>query len=207
VAKNAFDLAIPSLVYRLKYGRGGEAIAKAIKLKNHQKLTKVIDATAGFGTDSFILANLNCQVYAIERNHKIFSLLQSKILKAKEHDFLAKISKNITLIHGDARDVIPEIIKQYDFTPDVIYLDPMFPIKKKTAANNKQIQLLKSIIKESSILIQDDKDLLKNCLNFAKHRVVVKRPRVSSYLEDIKPSFSLIGKANRFDVYVKLITQ
>lgn len=206
MTKNSFDLAIPSLVYRLKYGRGGEAIAKAIKLKNHQKLTKVIDATAGFGTDSFILANLNCQVYSIERNHKIFSVLQSKILKAKEHDFLAKISKNITLIHGDARLVIPEIIKQYDFTPDVIYLDPMFPLKTKTAAANKQIQLLKSIIQES-ILIQDDKDLLKNCLNFAKHRVVVKRPRISSYLEDIKPSFSLIGKANRFDVYVKLITQ
>lgn len=203
MTKNTFDLAIPSLVYRLKYARGGEAIAKAIKLKNHKQLTKVIDATAGFGTDSFILASLNCQVYAIERNYKIFSLLQSKILEARKHDFLAKISKNITLIHGESRDVIPEITKQYDFIPDIIYLDPMFPLKTKTAAANKQIQLLKSII-QKSILTEDDTDLLKHCLNFVKYKVVVKRPRISNYLEEIKPSFSLIGKANRFDVYVKL---
>lgn len=195
---NFSDFANPSLIHRIKYGGGGrQAIAKAIHSKNKKNLN-IIDATAGLGTDTLVLASLNCQVYAIERNIKIADLLKKRLLAAKHHVFLASFIKNITIITGDSRSIIPKIIQHNQFIPDVIYLDPMFPTKKKTAAPNKQIQLLQSIIHEEPC----EEELLTICLNYNRSRIVVKRPRISAYLKNIKPNFSLIGKANRFDIYL-----
>ena len=189
------------LIYRLKYGGGSkQPIAKAIKVSNKVHL-KVIDATAGLGTDSIVLASLNCQIYAIEKNLTVAELLQKRLDKAKNNDFLAPIVKNITLIIGDSRIIIPDIIKTKQYIPDVIYLDPMFPPKKKTSAPNKQIQILQAIIANSETNTETN-DLLKICLNYAKQRIVVKRPRLAANLENIKPHFSLIGRSNRFDVYL-----
>ena len=197
-----FNFATPSLIYRLKHGGGGkQAIAKAIKVSSKEPIN-VIDATAGFGTDSLILASLNCHIYAIERNPTIAKVLQNRLLSAQHNDFLAPLVKNITLIVGDSRTMIPELVKKNQYNPDVIYLDPMFsPNKKRTAASNKQMQMLQSIIANGEPEY-DDLNLLKTCLGYAKKRIVVKRPRISDHLDNIKPNFSLIGKANRFDIYL-----
>ncbi|MGD0465399.1 MAG: class I SAM-dependent methyltransferase [Gammaproteobacteria bacterium] len=200
-----FNFATPSLIYRLKHGGGGkQAIAKAIKVSGKEPL-KVIDATAGFGTDSLILASLNCHIYAIERNPTIAKLLQNRLLAAQNNNFLAPLVKNITLIVGDSRTIIPELVQKNQYNPDVIYLDPMFSAnKKRTAASKKQIQILQSILANSEQPNPEynDLNLLKTCINYAKKRVVVKRPKISEHLDNIKPNFSLIGKANRFDIYL-----
>lgn len=194
------DFANPSLIYRLKYGGGGkQAIAKAIKV--NKKSIKIIDATAGFGTDALVLAGLKCQVYAIEKNPIIFNLLQDRLTKAINHDFLAPLVKNIKLIFGDARIIIPEIVNNYKYIPDVIYLDPMFKKKNRTAAPNKQIQILQNILKQEIKQETNNLKLLTVCLQHAAIKVVVKRPKISEYLENIKPNFSFLGKANRFDIY------
>ncbi len=198
------NFATPSLIYRLKHGGGGkQAIAKAIKVSRKEPV-KVIDATVGFGTDALILASLNCQIYAIEKNPIIAKLLQNRLTNAQNNPFLAPLVKNITLIIGDSRTIIPELVEKNQYIPDVIYLDPMFPTKKKTAASSKQIQLLQTIIANSNLseTTCNNLNLLKTCLNYAKKRIVVKRPRISEHLDNIKPNFSLIGKANRFDIYL-----
>ena len=50
----------------------------------------------------------------------------------------------------------------------------------------------------------DDADaLLAPALALARHRVVVKRPAFAGFLTGQKPTMSITGKNNRFDVYVK----
>lgn len=204
------ETSLRPLIYRLKQGSklGKQAIAKAVGTNSNHRL-QVIDATAGLGTDAIILAYLNCQVFAIEHNPLVIELLQNRLLKAKEDSFLSPIIKNITLLTGDAKILIPKIIKEHNFLPDVIYLDPMFPNKKNRAASKKPMQILQNITTNysSENLIENQEKnitsgLLTISLNYAKKRIVVKRPRISPYLEELKPNFSLIGKANRFDVYL-----
>lgn len=209
--KNLVNLS--SLVYRLKHGGGykRQAITKAVGANNNKKLN-IIDATCGLGTDAIILAYFNCQVYAIERNPKVYQLLIKRMMQAREDLSLQDSISNIKLFLGNCIEVIPKIIVQYEFIPDVIYLDPMFNQPKKSAPN-KFIQILQNILsnKDSNNNGTDSKDgkdnndnLLKSILNFPyKKRIVVKRSRLAPYLDNLPPTFSLIGKANRFDIYVK----
>lgn len=201
------DTTCPSsLIYRLKHGGGHkkQAIARAVGTSSKHRL-QVIDATCGFGTDAMVLAYLNCKVYAIEKNPTVAKLTQDRFLKYKDNNFLSQIIKNITLFTGDSLQIIPEIIQKNNCLPDVIYLDPMFH-KKTTAAPNKLMQILQSIIFDEQQNNPkdnlDDQNLLQFSLNYSVKRIVVKRSRIAPYLENIKPDFSLSGKANRFDVYL-----
>jgi 16S rRNA (guanine1516-N2)-methyltransferase len=199
------DATCPSsLIYRLKHGGGHkkQAIARAVGTSDKNRL-QVIDATCGFGTDAIVLAYLNCHVWAIEKNPTVAQLARDRLLKINNNSFLAPIIKNITLFNGDALQLIPLIIQKNNCLPDVIYLDPMFN-KKTSAAPNKLMQILQSIIASDNNHKhgENQDNLLKFSLQHSAKRVVVKRPRVAPYLEDIKPDFSLTGKANRFDVYL-----
>ena len=87
--------------------------------------------------------------------------------------------------------------------PDVIYLDPMFN-QKTNAAPNKFIQTLQYIITNEPIPEDNNNtnNLLTSIFNLPAKRIVVKRPRLAPYLENLSANFSLIGKSNRFDVYL-----
>jgi len=48
--------------HRRKFGGGrGQALAKAVSLK-HGKTPSIIDCTAGYGRDAFVLATLGCKI-------------------------------------------------------------------------------------------------------------------------------------------------
>ena len=73
-----------AILHRLKYGKGrGHNLAKAVGMKSNKNRT-IVDATAGLGYDSFILASLGANVTLIERSEKIHKLLQEGINEAKE---------------------------------------------------------------------------------------------------------------------------
>ncbi len=104
------------------------------------------------------------------------------------------IETNITLEVGDARDAmaastVPE---------DVVYLDPMYPHRTKSALVKKEMRRLRNVVGGDD----DAHKLLEAALQYAGQRVVVKRPHPSPPLGDMKPDFAITGKKTRFDVYM-----
>jgi 16S rRNA (guanine1516-N2)-methyltransferase len=180
--------------HRRKFGGGkSQMLAKAIGL-NKFKSPHVLDATAGLGRDAFVLACLGCKVDMVELSPIIFELLKDGLHRANQDLSISQITHDISLTNADSCQYIASLVTK----PDVIYLDPMFPKRDKSALVKKEMRIFKEIL-------GDDKDadkLLEVSLTIAKKRVVVKRPRKSPFLNDKKPSFIMEGKANRFDVYV-----
>jgi 16S rRNA (guanine1516-N2)-methyltransferase len=79
----------------------------------------------------------------------------------------------------------------------VIYLDPMFPERKKSAAVKKEMIHLQQIVGED----RDSDQLFEAALAAGAHRVVVKRSRHAPHLSGQKPPLVFEGKSCRFDVY------
>lgn len=180
--------------HRRKFGGGkSQMLAKAIGL-NKFKNPHVLDATAGLGRDAFVLACLGCKVDLVERSPIIFELLKDGLHRASQDLSISQITQNMSLTNADSCQYIENLVTK----PDVIYLDPMFPKRDKSALVKKEMRIFKEILGDDD----DAEKLLDTSLTKAQKRVVVKRPRQSAYLNDKKPSFILEGKANRFDVYV-----
>ncbi len=187
--------------YRRKKGGGkGQMIAKAVGVKGSLH-PYVLDATAGLGKDAFVLASLGCRVTLLERSSIVHALLedgleQARKFGASEDAELVNILDRMELIGGDALDYMEAVLPEE--RPDVVYLDPMFPPRTKSAQVKKEMQVFHQ-------LLGADKDadaLLEPALKVARHRVVVKRPRIAPALSDSEPSHQLEGKRNRYDVYV-----
>jgi 16S rRNA (guanine1516-N2)-methyltransferase len=81
---------------------------------------------------------------------------------------------------------------------DVVYLDPMFPARQKSARVKKDLQILQLLTTDQS----PPNHLLSAALAAAARRVVVKRPRRAPCLTECSPSHCLTGKTIRFDVYL-----
>lgn len=183
--------------HRRKYGGGtSEAIARAVGLKKGAR-PSVLDATAGMGSDAFVLASLGCHVHMIERSPIMAALLEDGLARAKLDVKIGPwVSQRLSLSFGDSR----EYFSYLPFKPDVVYLDPMFPEKGKSALVKKEMQVLK-------VLIGADNDadaLLPVAFKVAKNRVVVKRPMQANYLAGKKPNTSIKSRNYRFDVYIKV---
>jgi len=190
------DFTSDALTFRRLHGGGKkESIARAIGLKGQDSL-HVLDATAGLGRDAFVLASLGCAVDMIERSPVVAALLQDGLDRAAVDQQLSSwLPARMKLCHGVAKDLL---INWQGIHPDVVYLDPMFPHRKKSAAVKKEMHLFQQLLGPD-----DDADqLLAPALNLAKKRVVVKRPAGAPFLANQKPHIEMVGKANRFDVYL-----
>jgi 16S rRNA (guanine1516-N2)-methyltransferase len=191
------DFASPANTYRRLYGGGnGQPIAKAVGLKTYGLPLTIIDATAGFGQDSFVLACLGCKVTMIERSPEVAAILADALSRGLENETIKQIIANMNLITGNSIEILKSIAPEN--YPDVIYLDPMFPERTKTALVKKEMRILKELVGEDL----DAGELLAIACKIAKRRVVVKRPRAAGFLGDVKPHSSQVGKANRFDIYM-----
>jgi len=187
----SIDFESPELNYRRKFGGGkNQAIAKACGLSKGYR--KIIDATAGLGEDSFILAALGAEVLLIERHPELFKALNAAMDRARENPELREIIGRMTLLEGDSKRLIPRLP-----SPEVILLDPMFPPREKSALVKKPLRLLKELVGEDL----DSDELLPIALLHATRRVVVKRPKPAGFLNQQKPDFQIVGKSSRFDGY------
>lgn len=196
------DFLRGAMGYRRKHGGGRrQALARAIGLKEGYRPT-VIDATAGLGRDAFILAELGCRVRMLERSPIIHALLEDGLQRAATDPACAEIIRTrITLTLGEAVKVLalpPSSPTSPFAATEVIYLDPMFPIREKSALVKKEMRLLRRISGDDA----DADLLLAAALGRAERRVVVKRPRSAPPIPGPPPSFSLSGKSNRFDIYL-----
>jgi 16S rRNA (guanine1516-N2)-methyltransferase len=187
--------------HRRRFGGGnGQAIAKAIGVSG-KFYPQVLDLTAGLGGDSFVLASLGCTLTMLERNPIVHSLLADGLARAIACDEadseLAAIMARITLIEGNSADYLKQGGNDGSLAADVVYLDPMFPERKKSAKVKKQMQAFHAIVGTDP----DADKLLSLALDVANYRVVVKRPTGADYLANSKPSYSLEGKSTRYDIY------
>ena len=81
---------------------------------------------------------------------------------------------------------------------DVVYLDPMFPHRKKSALVKKEMRVFQQLLGSD-----DDADsLLAPARELAGKRVVVKRPAYAEPLADVPPAMAITSKKHRFDVYI-----
>lgn len=185
--------------HRRKFGGGkSQSIAKAVGLKKARHLS-VLDATAGMGGDAFVLATLGCTVIMIERSPVVRLLLNDGLDRARAHaehtdPELLTILDRMTLLNGDSQHLL-----QLNTLPEVqvVYLDPMFPQRKKSAEVKKDMRFFHEIVGADT----DADRLLALALEKASHRVVVKRPKIAPCLAGREPGYRLVGKSGRFDIY------
>jgi len=190
------DFTGGALGYRLRHGSlRREPLARAVGLKGTAMPT-VLDATAGLGRDAFILAALGCRVELIERSPMIAALLRDGLQRAAQAAATREAANRLHLQVGDAVALMAALAEAD--RPDVVYLDPMYPHRSKSALVKKEMRMLRALVGEDL----DAAPLLVAALRTARRRVVVKRPRLAPALGGPAPSHALTGSTTRFDIYV-----
>lgn len=204
-----------------------ELLVKATKVKGRENL-RVIDATAGMGEDSLLLAAAGCEVTLYEQDPVIAALLQDTMRRALEEAALHEIVMRMQLVEGDSIGHLRRLgeaatgsdVQEGDVghdcstltasaaatsdadtalkRPDVIYLDPMFPERQKSGLVKKKFQLIHYLEAPA----ENEEALMQAAIDARPFKIVVKRPAKGPYLAGLKPSYSLEGKAIRYDCYV-----
>lgn len=183
--------------HRRRFGGGrGQAIAKAIGLK-HGITPTVLDATAGLARDAFVLASMGCKITLVEQSPILFTLINDGIKRAIESGEISSIISNITsLVNADSNLYIESL--GLDSRPDVIYIDPMFPERRKSALVKKDMQILQKLISKN----ESTGILLETAIKHAGNRVVVKRPAHAQPISERVPDTSINGEKTRYDIYL-----
>ena len=120
-----------TMAHRRKFGGGrGEAVAKAVGIKGSY-LPTVIDATAGLGRDAFVLAAIGCKVQLIERNPVVSALLEDGLKRAYQDPEIGEFMQSRMVLLPF--HTISEYATANEVPVDVVYFDPMFPHKQKSA--------------------------------------------------------------------------
>jgi 16S rRNA (guanine1516-N2)-methyltransferase len=188
------DFVKGAVAHRLRFGGGrGQDIAKAMGFRNGNTPT-IIDATAGLGRDSFLLASLGAQVTMIERSEKMHMLLEQGMERAfNEGGQFREIIERMTLLKGDAKDIIPTL------TAEAILIDPMHPERKNSALVKQDLRQVRDIVGSN----EDAADLVRLAIMHAQKRVVLKWPAKADPIEGVqKCSHQILGKTTRYDVFM-----
>lgn len=189
------DFTTGAFRYRLEHLQGrNELIAKAIGFRPNKPLT-VFDTTAGSGREAFLLAALGCEVTLFERHPLVAQALEAALLQASTEPSLTHIVEKMSFHHACAIHFLSQ--RGTFSSPDVIYCDPMFSPRTKSAAVKKTLQQLQQWVGQDC----DAEQLVSLALEHAQKRVVVKRALRDPALVR-EPSFSLKASSHRFDVYV-----
>jgi 16S rRNA (guanine1516-N2)-methyltransferase len=190
------DFLSKKMIYRRQHASlKREKIARAMGLKSKNPLT-IVDATAGLGRDGFILAALGFEVTLLERSPIVFTLLADGIARAQKDPGTAPIMQRFKLVKTDAFEWMHKHDKRTQ--PGIIYLDPMYPSRRKSALVKKEMRIFHDIIGSD----EDAGHLLPAALSCATNRVVVKRARFAENLGGLLPDYTQEGSSSRFDVYL-----
>ena len=193
-------------------GRKSELILRAAKISAD---SQVIDATAGFGHDSLILASTGAQVMMLEQEPLMALLLFSEQQRMSAQPNWQKLMARLTIINTDALSYFARLQKNTTdqaVAVDVVYLDPMFPEDSyqdsktgKGAKVGKQMQALHhlahpptldeemALLNKAQAVVADNQE--------GRGRVIVKRPQQAPFLAQQNPDESWHNAAVRFDGY------
>ncbi len=185
---------LTAMTRRLRAGvLGRELLVRAARVRGTEAPT-AIDATAGLGEDSLLLAAAGFSVTLFERDPVIAALLRDALERAADVPELAEAVGRMCLEETDSVTAL----RGLSAPPDVVYLDPMFPERRKSAAVRKKFQLLHMLERPC----EDEEALLGAALAAGPRKVVIKRPPKGPHLAGARPSYALTGKAVRYDVIV-----
>lgn len=172
-----------------------QPLARSIGLRGDA--VRVFDATAGLGRDAFLLACMGCRVAAAERSPILVELLGDGIARARDStdQSLREIASRIVLLEGDARDRLLDL--RGDGLPDVVYIDPMYPARRKSASGAGELRVLRRLVGDDDDVVS----LLDIARTRARRRVVVKRPRRA---RPVAAGVDVCheGRSVRYDVYL-----
>ncbi len=188
------DFDDASLLWRQKQSLRNESVVRAIGGSKSLPL-RIVDATAGLGQDSFILASAGFTVHMIEASPIVHALLEDGLRRgaSSSRPAVSQACARLQLEQGDSGRVLSSMAEV-----DIVYLDPMFPERRKAAKVKKNMQVLQQLLEAAP----PSEGLLQLARQKARRRVVVKRPRHSEWLEGEKPSMDISGKSSRFDIYL-----
>lgn len=195
----SIDFSDNSLRKRALDGLKRQGIGKAVGLKK-KPLPDILDATAGLGSDAYLLASAGCQVFLLERSAIIHALLQDALqrLSSQADSPADSVARNLKLLHADFLDQ-----SLAESSVDVVYLDPMFPTDRKSARSGKGMYLLQELLGNDC----EEEQMLAKARYVARNRVVVKRGKRSSWLAQKEPDIIFRGSSSRFDVYLEFPDQ
>lgn len=201
------DFVSGKKAHRRHFGGGkGQPLVRAMgKLK--EGLPTILDATAGMGGDSFVIASQGFKVQMVERSIAVAALLEDALKRAQAslQDLseeatdpeLLSIIMNMSLVQADSAN---HLLSQKPVV-DVIYMDPMYPEKKKNAATKKEMKALQNLVGPD----RDSENLLQAALQTASYRVVVKRPKNAPIIQlenpQLIPSAEISSPNTRYDIY------
>ena len=191
------DFVSGAMAHRRKFGGGrGEAVAKAVGIKGGY-LPDVVDATAGLGRDAFVLAALGCRVRMLERHPVVAALLEDGLQRGyADSEIGGWLRERLTLLHVASQQALSDITP----APDVVYLDPMYPHRQKSAMVKKEMRVFQSLVGAD----EDADALLEPARRLAKKRIVVKRPDYAPPLAGVVTQSAVVTKSHRFDIYPPL---
>ncbi|MCE3009788.1 MAG: class I SAM-dependent methyltransferase [Proteobacteria bacterium] len=179
-----FKIDFSEKEYQRPHRGKSELIAKACGAP--KGFDRVIDLSAGLGEDAVFLSRLGFHVTALERNPLIFALLQ----QAAREQTLA----NPGFQFADAKHWLEEHCQE--LSGQVLYFDPMFAPKKKSALPRKEMRIFREVVGDDL-----DAHILAECaLKTAAARFVVKRPIKADPLLP-NPIHQFEGSAIRYDLY------
>lgn len=147
---------------------------------------RILDLSAGLGIDAVFLSQLGFQVTALERNPLIYRALRQASDRAPELKLKIIFASAVSFLQNNEEDF------------DVIYYDPMFPEKVKSALPRQEMVFFRHLVGDDS----DATQVLETALQKSGvKRVVVKRPIKAPFLQQKKPESQIEGKLVRFDIY------
>ncbi len=209
---------LPVFKKRIKNKQGKELLLKATKIQSYKTPPCIFDATAGLGYDSLLFASEGARVISFERNPYIAFMTASSLMMARQSSELNEVTSRISFICGDfvsymknanlcPRELESDFHINISFlkdedpcilpTPDILYLDPMFPASKKNAAAKKKLQLIQQLEEPCD----DENALFSAALSCSPSKIIIKRPLKGPYFADKKPHYSLKGTSIRFDCF------
>lgn len=181
--------------HRRRHGGGrNQPLARAAGL-GKLSAPAVLDATAGMGRDAFVLASLGCRVTLVERAPAFAALLEDGIERALLNNDVRAIAGRMRLIHADSRNYLRKLPPSD--RPDVVYLDPMYPHRDKSALVKKEMRYARALVGDDA----DAGELLSAALATARYRVAVKRPKGAPVLPGPRPASEIASANTRYDIY------
>ncbi|MEE2682003.1 MAG: class I SAM-dependent methyltransferase [Planctomycetota bacterium] len=155
----------------------------------------VVDATAGLGGDTGVLAALGREVLAIERSEILFSLLE----EARDRLADPGLQSRIQLMAGDAVEHLSRLPEPFQ-SPAAIILDPMYPPRRRRSAlPPKSMQALRLL--HANQPETDLGPLVRAAFSAGPKRVLLKRPPEAKPLLERMPTFSVETKLVRWDAW------